>query len=285
MTNTFIWADLSTFDVAAAQSFYRHCFSWEFTDSGDDYWIAQIDSQATAALFTMPEMFQRIQMPSFWMSYIMVQNLDGIVERAEALGAKIEVAPQEAPDGSGRIALIRDPAGAGFTCYEGPDLGGRDSALRNGRLVWNELHVSDLGRVREFYETVFDWLIVPAVGSERYEIFTKNNRHDAIAGIQVTSNALKGDKEYWGVYFAVANLDQSAAQILEAGGQIVAEQDAGSFPALLAYDQQGAAFYIIDVSTRRGSVNEHHHITFHWLTVLAWVAFAMSILLWGLYSA
>ena len=65
----------------------------------------------------MPEKFQSIRMPSFWMSYIHVQNIEETVRVAKANGAIIEVSPEAAP-GGGLVALIRDPAGAGFTCYE-----------------------------------------------------------------------------------------------------------------------------------------------------------------------
>jgi len=245
MTNTFIWTDLSTFDIKAARSFYSQCFGWKYQDMDDDYLSCEADNHSVAGLYTMPEMFQNIGMPSFWMSYIRVQNIHQTVQAAEKHCAKIEIKPQAAP-GGGVIALIRDPAGAGFTCYEGDGLGGREDTGKPGRMVWNELHISDLKAVETFYTSVFGWHIKAAHHTDRYEIFDSGNTADPIAGIQVTSNELKGDKEYWGVYFSVGDLSTASKCIEENGGEIVAEQPLGDRPALLAYDSQGAAFYIVE---------------------------------------
>ena len=64
-------------------------------------------------------------MPSFWMSYIQVDSVEETVRIAEQYDAKVEIKPQPAP-GGGVFALIRDPAGAGFTCFEGEDPGGKN---------------------------------------------------------------------------------------------------------------------------------------------------------------
>ena len=193
----------------------------------------------------MPSNFQRIGMPSFWMSYIHVQDIHQTVRAAEERGAKIEIKPQTAP-GGGQIALIRDPAGAGVTCFEGDDLGGRGGTGSFGRMVWNELHISDLSRVESFYTHVFGWTIKATNDTGRYKIYASSSESVPIAGIQVTSNEIKGDKEYWGVYFSVDNLANASKCIEQNGGQIVAEQPLEGLPALLAFDPQGAAFYVVE---------------------------------------
>lgn len=168
MTNSFVWPDLSTFDIDAAMTFYNQCFGWGYRKSVNDYSIAEINSKAAAGIFTMPEKFQRIGMPSFWMSYIRVADIEQTVRVAAEHGATVEIQPQPAP-GGGLIALIRDPAGAGFTCYEGDDPGGR--ADDPGHMVWNELHISDLGKVDTFYTSVFGWVVRPSSDNDRFLIF------------------------------------------------------------------------------------------------------------------
>ncbi|PML82137.1 VOC family protein [Enterovibrio norvegicus] len=249
MNNSFVWTDLSTFDISAAKRFYHACFDWAYQDMGDGNTLSDVKGTNTAALYTMPEQFQKIKMPSFWMSYIHVSDIEQVVLDAEKHGAKVELKPQPGPSG-GRIALIRDPAGAGFTCFEGEIESGRSLKDEAGRMVWNELHVSDLQRVKSFYENVFGWHIKASSVTDRYDIFTSSAPSQPIAGIQVTSNALKGDKEYWGVYFCVDSLEETSNTIEQAGGEIVAEQALGERPALLAYDSQGAAFYIVERDQR-----------------------------------
>ena len=287
MTSTFIWADLSTFDIQAAKQFYSQSFGWNHQELGESYVLCSTDKHPAAGLYTMPEKFQRIGMPSFWMSYIHVQDIQQIVRAAEEHGAKVEIKPQAAP-GGGQIALIRDPAGAGFTCYEGDNLGGRDSAGNFGRMVWNELHVSDLSRVESFYTHVFGWAVRATNDADRYEIYASSSAPKPIAGIQVTSNEIKGDKEYWGVYFSVSNLSTASKLIEQSGGKIVAEQPLGSLPAVLAYDPQGAAFYVVE--GKRDSDVNHKVIatpTTKWRAISGLAVVAAAILIevnwiWGL---
>jgi len=287
MKNTFIWADLSTFDIQSAKHFYSQCFGWGFQDIDADYTLCQAHQCPTAGLYTMPEEFQSIGMPSFWMSYIQVDRLDEIVVLAEQHGAKIEIKPQPAP-GGGVIALIRDPAGAGFTCYEGEGLGSTDEDGHLGRVVWNELHVSDLETVESFYTSVFGWRIQATGVPNRYDIFPSTDDTEPMAGIQVTNNDIKGDKEYWGVYFSVDNFANAETNINQSGGQVVAEQALGTRPALLAYDPQGAAFYIVEGKHNpqiEGSETDKY--AHKWRAVLGLVIVAIAVLteanwVWGL---
>jgi len=245
VTNTFVWSDLSTFDIQATRAFYNQCFGWDYQEIDNDYVLCEADKQAVGGLYTMPEKFQSIGMPSFWMSYIKVPNIQQVVRAAQEHGGKVEIQPQNAP-GGGLITLIRDPAGAGFTCYEGDDPGGRDTTGGIGRMVWNELHVSDIAKIESFYTCVFGWVVKPGGGTDRYLIYASPHDTEAFAGIQISSNSVKGDKEYWGVYFSVNCLSTASKYVEQFGGKIVAEQPLGSERAVLAYDPQGAAFYMIE---------------------------------------
>ncbi|MEM7377282.1 MAG: VOC family protein [Pseudomonadota bacterium] len=246
--NRFVWADLSTFDLAAAKAFYTDTLGWSYHGADDGYEVCVAGQTATAGLYVMPESFQRINMPSFWMSYVQVADLDQTVAAAEAHGAKIEVPPTPGP-GNSRIALVRDPAGAGFTCLEG-ELGTPPHAGHGpGRVVWHELHVSDLARVQGFYEAVLGWRVAPASSTDRFWLVDAASDGAVVAGLQVTPNAIKGDTEYWGVYVAVDNLDVSAAAVEGAGGEVVAVQPLGERDALLTTDPQGAALYLVEGDT------------------------------------
>jgi len=278
MTNKFIWADLSTFDIQSAKRFYSHCFGWDYQEVGGGYMFCQVRDNAAAGLYTMPEQFQSMGMPSFWMSYIHVDDLEEIVRLAERQGAKVEVKPKPASSG-GMIALIRDPAGAGFTCYEGEDPGGRDESDSLGRMAWNELHVSDLAKVESFYANVFGWRIEATDVSGRYNVFASSDHSEPIAGIQVTSNDIKGDKEYWGVYFSVSSLSSAAKNIEECGGQVVAEQPIGNRQALLVYDSQDAAFYIVEGKhSLHANDGETKNQALKWRAVLGLIIVAVAVL-------
>lgn len=102
----FIWTDLSTFDMALARKTYAGLFGWSFGEDAE-YDFAQDNEQAVAAIFPMPEFLAKINMPSFWMSYVHVENLDAKVAAARRHeGAIIEIEPQPF-DENNRIALVR----------------------------------------------------------------------------------------------------------------------------------------------------------------------------------
>lgn len=287
MVNTFIWADLSTFNIKTAKTFYKKAFNWRYREIDEGYFFCETNGNPSAGLYTMPEKFQKINMPSFWMSYLQVDNIEQTVLEAEKHGAKIEIKPQSGL-GGGKVALIRDPAGAGFTCYEGDSKGLSNSNKGLGHAVWNELHVSDLSLVKSFYENVFGWIINEAKSPDRYEIFTSEGTSKPIAGIKVTSNELKGDKEYWGVYFSVDNVAKASESLEREGGQIIVEQVLGKRPAFLVYDSQGAAFYIVENNCRSKNKEKPTAISkTRWRAILGLVLLATAILfdanwIWGL---
>lgn len=243
MNSSFIWADLSTRDINDAKHFYMKCFGWEFHDIGDGYLLCEATSKHAAGIYTMPDKFQRMGMPCFWMSYIRVEDIHETVRTAENYGAIIEVHPEAAPSG-GLVALIRDPAGAGFTCYQGDDLGGKSEYAQESTMVWNELHVSSLEKIETFYTHVFNWTISPTTDNRRYELHDMSG--DLVGGIRVYGNEIKGDKEYWAVFFSVTNLSKTTEAIKSVGGDVVVQQTIAGETTALAYDSQGAAFFLLE---------------------------------------
>lgn len=235
--NHFVFADLSTFNVPIAKSFYSAVFGWEYSSSFGEYWTARFEGKDVGGLYETPKKFQDMGMPSFWMSYIRVANVAETVEKAKAQGGIIELVDADAAIGP--IALVRDPQGAGFTIYQGGYLDARYSNRANS-LVWNELFVSDFAPVRDFYQAVFGWSF-EAAGNDRYII---QNEGEAIGAIQVLSNEIKGTLEYWGVFFAVENRGEAIATVIKQGGMLSYEDDAFA----LVTDPYGAAFHLVDLA-------------------------------------
>ena len=93
----FVWADVSSRDPARAQTFYATVFGWHYTESwqpdGSRYAIAQAGANQAAGLFRMLDVFQQMKMPSFWMSYIQVDDLDAAVAVVLEQGGKVELGP------------------------------------------------------------------------------------------------------------------------------------------------------------------------------------------------
>ncbi|MEM9916297.1 MAG: VOC family protein [Planctomycetota bacterium] len=245
MHGDFTWTDLSALDLKQATAFYGQVLNWQVVDdaegdSGAGYRTCVVGGEACAGLFSMPAFFRQIKMPSFWMTYIAVDDVDAVVAQAKELGAKVEL---EDTNPLGRIALIRDPAGAGFTCYQGDAPSAVSPDRQPGRWAWSELFVSDLAAVQTFYETLFGWSFHAETDDPgRYAIHNRAGKR--IGALQVAANDVKGDKEYWVPFFAVANLDQAARQTQALGGQILNTHTNIDGTHHLIQDPQGAACYL-----------------------------------------
>ena len=213
--------------------FYGEVFGWKFQDASG-YFVAMQGGTEIAGLYQTPEFFQKIRMPHFWMSYIVVADALATAEVAkEFADAKVELTDDFY---GGKIALIRDPQGAGFTVYDGNKLNGRGN--QTGQLVWNELHVSDASTVVPFYEKLFNWTISKSSDAS-YQIHDSNQNH--ISDILVLPNELKGKYEYWACTFAVDNLNSAKDRVIDNGGGVVYEEA----HRIMLHDDSEEAFFFM----------------------------------------
>ncbi len=239
MGSNFIWCDLSALRPDRAAKFYEDVFGWKFESASSKYRYAYCGDVAVAALFDMPPFFRKIKMPSFWMSYIGVESVAAVVSKVTEKGGKVEL---EDDFFGGKIALIRDPLGAGFTIYEGEIEAGITGVERGGLRTGHTLHVSSQSAVKDFYETLFDWKIVSA---DEKRWFVSDPNAGKIAEIIESSDEERNGYEYWGITFTVENLQLAHRNIEARGGQVFAETYHGDRPALSVADMDGAAFAIV----------------------------------------
>ncbi len=228
----FLWCDLSSYRPKETRPFYTDLFGWRF--SGDDYAMATAGTAPVAAIFEMPQKFQDMGLPSFWMSYIGVRDADAAVETATALGGKVEVGPLPF-DGGGRFALIRDPLGAGFTIYEGDALEGR------GNRLGHTLVVSDAAAVMPFYTALFDWRFGEDRGGTR--MIEAGGRTPAHLH-EIPDERVRGKEQFWAVLFQGAR--GSTARLPELGGSVETELTLPEGAAVMARDPDQAAFLLLE---------------------------------------
>jgi predicted enzyme related to lactoylglutathione lyase len=110
------WAELSSRGVDAAVPFYKKVFGWttKVSPMGEgqpDYTEFQLDGQSIAGGMEMNPMVPK-EVPSYWMVYFTVADVDKAHKKAVDLGAKEMLPPQEFP--GGRFSILSDPQGAAF---------------------------------------------------------------------------------------------------------------------------------------------------------------------------
>ncbi len=108
---------LNTSDPQAAQAFYGALFGWTFEQvaSGDqDYWSIANGDRLNGGMMPTP---QGWDIPSHWLAYFTVADIDASVAEIRDLGGGVTVGPLPIP--AGRFAVATDPQGAGFAIFEG----------------------------------------------------------------------------------------------------------------------------------------------------------------------
>ena len=115
MSNPFVHLELCTPDTAKAKQFYSGMFGWTFTDNdmGNDmiYSTFKPSEGPGGGIFTMPGM------PTFWLPYVGVQDINQATEKAKSLGAKVHREPAEIPN-VGWFSILVDPGGATIALFQ-----------------------------------------------------------------------------------------------------------------------------------------------------------------------
>ena len=119
--NTLCWTELTTSDTFSAERFYTALFGWKPKHSAPDspmpyteFTVDGADRPSIGMMAKPPHMPPNV--PSFWLPYFQVTNVDAAAARATSLGAQIHFGPQDIPN-AGRFAVIADPQGAAFAVF------------------------------------------------------------------------------------------------------------------------------------------------------------------------
>jgi predicted enzyme related to lactoylglutathione lyase len=115
------WTELTTTDPGAAEQFYTALFGWKAKRSAPgspmpytELTVAGANYPSIGMMAKPPQM--PAEVPSFWMPYFQVADVDASVAKATSLGAQVHFGPMTIPDG-GRFAAIADPQGAAFAVF------------------------------------------------------------------------------------------------------------------------------------------------------------------------
>ena len=116
---TFCWNELMTRDIEAAKKFYSELIGWNPTYGGMpgmDYTLLKIGDKDAGGMMAMPDEVPK-EVPSHWVSYIMVEDVDALAKKTTELGGTVLSAPMDIP-GVGRFCTIQDPTGAVVALFQ-----------------------------------------------------------------------------------------------------------------------------------------------------------------------
>ncbi|HEX5509729.1 MAG TPA: VOC family protein [Pseudolabrys sp.] len=110
----FYWNELMTRDPEKAKKFYTDAIGWTFEGMAmpdGTYWVAKMDDEYVGGIFPLTDP-RFTGVPEGWMSYLAVDDVDARAKKAQTGGAQLMRPIFDVP-GVGRIAVLREPGGAG----------------------------------------------------------------------------------------------------------------------------------------------------------------------------
>jgi uncharacterized protein len=230
------WVDTWQDEVPAA--FYSGIFGWE-AQVGDEYTMFAHRGLDVAGAGTPAAG------GGAWTTYVWVDDVDAVAERAVAAGGSLAREPFDSLDG-GRMAIVDDPAGAAFGIWQPGEHRGARVVNEPGAWAMSFLTTPDPDGAKAFYGAVFGWTASefgPAtmfhqpgfVGGEPQQPVPR----DVIAAMMPAEQAA------WGVDFWVDDVDAAAARAVELGGSVISPPgDSGVGRAALLADPAGAVISI-----------------------------------------
>ena len=113
------WLDLTVDDAPRIRDFYHRVAGWRIQDvpMGDYQDYAMLDADGTAVAGVCHRRGGNADVPTGWLPYVVVEDLDASLAEVDALGGE-RLGDVKAMDGHGRYVPVRDPAGATIMLFE-----------------------------------------------------------------------------------------------------------------------------------------------------------------------
>jgi hypothetical protein len=244
----FVWYELMTTDVKAAEVFYAKVVGWGTRDAsapGAAYTLFTAGEIPVCGMTNLPADVRRMGVKPGWLGYVGVDDVDAAADRFRRLGGTVHVPPMDIPDIS-RFSVVADPQNATLALVKWLNAGEDMPAERDkaGRVGWHELIAADWAKAFAFYAELFGWQKAPAVVGEAgtYQRF-------AVGGQTVGGMYTKppmAPVPFWLYYFNVHDIDAAAERVTDGGGQILEGPiEYGAAWVARCMDPQGAMFALI----------------------------------------
>jgi uncharacterized protein len=238
----FIWFEHFSSDVGAARAFYSGLFGWNSDPvplGEQQYPLIRNCEQGIGGFRESAS-----GLPSHWMAYLSVADVDANARTVEAAGGRVLMPPADLPP-VGRGATIADPTGAVLCIWKGTE-GDRPDAekVAPGDWYWNECWTPDDLKALAFYERVF--------GYSHDEMHIEKGTYYVLIKDGVARGGLMKASEInappaWLPYVSVVDCDAVAAKAQSLGARALVPPtdipDVGRFAVLM--DPTGAVIGVI----------------------------------------
>ena len=243
---TICWIDLASTDAAGATEFYCELFGWTATEPVENaggYRMLLHDGRQVAGLAPVWGDTDG----STWSTYVASADADQTCAAAVASGGEVVMDAMDVLT-AGRMAVLRDPAGAQVSVWQPGDHHGYEAHSEPGTPIWSELMTRDLASARVFYESVFGWTAL----EEDFDgvPYTVWKRREQLVGgaLEMDETWPEDTHPHWMVYIATADCDATARRCSALGGTVWhPPEDIGPGRCALLEDPAGGTFSVIQL--------------------------------------
>ncbi|MFG3115070.1 VOC family protein [Streptomyces sp. NPDC048197] len=235
------WVELGTSDVDAAKVYYREVFGWraetDLRPEAGGYTVFLLGAAPVAAVTPLYAPGQ----PTAWTVSFATRDADALSAAVTGAGGRQVMAPMDVFQ-QGRFAVLADPEGALFSVWQARDFPGAALLNAPGSLGWVELATRDEEAAKHFYTQVFGWTVGTHEDYPQWGIDGAD-----FGGLSALDEFYPDDvRAHWLPYFAVSDVDGTAARAAESGGMLlVPPTDVPEGPRIaVVRDPQGASFGI-----------------------------------------
>jgi len=246
------WADLIVPDQQAALDFYRDLFGWQGEIGPPEtggYSVCTLHGKPVAGIMKAMNPDGSIPDPAppvAWTTYLASRDVDAALGEVADGGGQVMMPAMDVMT-LGRMAVVADPAGAGFGLWQARDFPGAGIVNEPGAIVWNELNTADRDAVSPFYSRVAKLTTGPMEGADDYFSLSAGDR--VVGGLQdltAMRDLMPDAASHWLPYFASDDTDSTVDTLVRAGGSVVKppyDMIAGRMSVVR--DPQGALFAVI----------------------------------------
>ena len=179
----FVWFDLLTEDVQAAQQFYKELFGWRFTadTNSPDYYVIYSGDKPIGGIVEHENKDPTIQ-ESMWLVSLSVADVNRAVSAVKGRNGKVLDGPVDIK-GRGRMAVIRDAEGAELVLIRAAGGDPPDGGFKTGEWLWVDLFTKDAQKALDFYGAVagYNTQTIPTADEDFIILLRRSGR--AYAGV------------------------------------------------------------------------------------------------------
>ena len=214
MKKGWVWHEVLTTNVGNASEYYRSLLGWsgETMDMGDTkYLLFKLGEKMVGGMMAAPE-----GVPTHWLGYVLVDNVDQATTKIKELGGKIVMDPFDIPN-IGRACIATDPEGAVFAPFTGTEEKPADEGMPPECTVcWVEHMATDDNAITEFYTKLLGWTAEPMGTST-----VLKDGDTMVCSIRKKEGPATAAPSHWLTYIAVPDVDKYIEKSNNLGGRTI----------------------------------------------------------------